>query len=138
MQSDIYSLGVLFFELLNPCSDRDRPRILAGLRHRILPSALLQGGPEVLPPRTARQRARAAPTPDAAAALPAGSHVRAGTNSRTCVALSAGKQVLVSVQMRLACNTRGVAAEGVLVCRRLPTCWPCSTQTRLRGPLPRR
>ena len=47
MKSEIYSLGVLFFELLNPCGERERPRILAGLRHRILPLALLQGRPQV-------------------------------------------------------------------------------------------
>ena len=47
MKSDIYSLGVLFFELFNPCGDRERLRILAGLRHRILPLAVLQGRPQV-------------------------------------------------------------------------------------------
>ena len=47
MKSDIYSLGVLFFELFNPCGEHERPRILAGLRHRILPLAVLQGRPQV-------------------------------------------------------------------------------------------
>ena len=47
MKSDIYSLGVLFFELFNPSADQERLRILAGLRHRILPLAVLQGRPQV-------------------------------------------------------------------------------------------
>ena len=47
MKSDIYSLGVFFFDLLNPCGARERARVLAGLRHGILPLVLLQGRPQV-------------------------------------------------------------------------------------------
>ena len=42
-RSDVYSLGVLFFELFNPVADAvDRRRALRNLRHRILPLSLLQ------------------------------------------------------------------------------------------------
>ena len=42
-RSDVYSLGVLFFELFNPVPDAvARRRALRNLRHRILPLALLQ------------------------------------------------------------------------------------------------
>lgn len=42
-KSDVYSLGVLFFELFNPVSDDvERSRALQALRHRILPPHVLQ------------------------------------------------------------------------------------------------
>lgn len=42
-KSDVYSLGVLFFELFNPVSDDvERDRALQALRHRILPPHVLQ------------------------------------------------------------------------------------------------
>ena len=46
-KSDVYSAGLLFFELFNPIPDPvQRRRALRGLRHRILPLELLQvGGP---------------------------------------------------------------------------------------------
>ena len=45
--SDIYSLGVLFFELFNPVMDpSERARVLGELRHRILPHRLLQENPQ--------------------------------------------------------------------------------------------
>ena len=45
-KSDVYSLGVLFFELFNPVSDDvERDRALQALRHRILPPHVLQVRP---------------------------------------------------------------------------------------------
>ncbi|KAK9820862.1 hypothetical protein WJX81_005532 [Elliptochloris bilobata] len=45
-KSDVYSLGVLFFELFNPVTDpAARAHVLGGLRHRILPNSLLQARP---------------------------------------------------------------------------------------------
>ena len=45
-KSDVYSLGVLFFELFNPVLGAEaRARALGGLRHRILPAPLLAGRP---------------------------------------------------------------------------------------------
>lgn len=42
-KSDVYSLGVLFFELFNPVNDDvERSRALQALRHRILPPQVLQ------------------------------------------------------------------------------------------------
>ena len=42
-KSDVYSLGMLFFELFNPILDAiDRRRALEALRHRILPSHVLR------------------------------------------------------------------------------------------------
>ncbi len=42
-KSDVYSLGMLFFELFNPSTDSvDRKRALEALRHRILPSHVLR------------------------------------------------------------------------------------------------
>ena len=42
-KSDVYALGMLFFELFNPVHDAvDRKRTLQALRHRILPLQLLQ------------------------------------------------------------------------------------------------
>ena len=42
-KSDVYSAGLLFFELFNPIADPvQRRRALRGLRHRILPLELLQ------------------------------------------------------------------------------------------------
>ena len=42
-KSDVYSLGMLFFELFNPILDTvDRRRALEALRHRILPSHVLR------------------------------------------------------------------------------------------------
>ena len=42
-KSDVYSLGMLFFELFNPSMDSvDRKRALEALRHRILPSHVLE------------------------------------------------------------------------------------------------
>ncbi|CAL8465090.1 g4625 [Coccomyxa elongata] len=46
-KSDVYSLGVLFFELFNPVSDDvERSRALQALRHRILPPHVLQTRPQ--------------------------------------------------------------------------------------------
>ena len=45
-KSDVYSLGMLFFELFNPSTDSvDRKRALEALRHRILPSHVLRVSP---------------------------------------------------------------------------------------------
>ena len=42
-KSDVYSLGMLFFELFNPSVDSvERKRALEALRHRILPSHVLR------------------------------------------------------------------------------------------------
>lgn len=42
-KSDVYALGILFFELFNPSADSvDRKRALEALRHRILPSHVLR------------------------------------------------------------------------------------------------
>ncbi|KAK9824007.1 hypothetical protein WJX72_006926 [[Myrmecia] bisecta] len=47
VKSDIYSLGVLFFELFHPLTDEaERARVLGDLRHRILPMSVLQGHPQ--------------------------------------------------------------------------------------------
>lgn len=46
LKSDVYSLGMLFFELFNPSMDSvDRKRALEALRHRILPSHVLRVSP---------------------------------------------------------------------------------------------
>ncbi|CAK0787313.1 hypothetical protein CVIRNUC_010531 [Coccomyxa viridis] len=46
-KSDVYSLGMLFFELFNPILDAiDRRRALEALRHRILPSHVLRTRPQ--------------------------------------------------------------------------------------------
>ncbi|CAL5229502.1 g12838 [Coccomyxa viridis] len=46
-KSDVYSLGMLFFELFNPSTDSvDRKRALEALRHRILPSHVLRTRPQ--------------------------------------------------------------------------------------------
>lgn len=43
LKSDVYALGMLFFELFNPSADSvDRKRALEALRHRILPSHVLR------------------------------------------------------------------------------------------------
>jgi len=46
-KTDIFSLGIIFFELYYPCSTKmEKARVLADLRNRILPPAFLQKYPQ--------------------------------------------------------------------------------------------
>jgi serine/threonine protein kinase len=46
-KTDIFSLGIIFFELYYPCATKmEKSRVLADLRNRILPPAFLQKYPQ--------------------------------------------------------------------------------------------